>query len=103
MESRTGELAVTWQSVEKTFKQVQSILDMNRLLITEIKRNHDSKVPAGLSKNVQLIRELNENITQVVRLYTLLSSTFVKNFSPLPQKGSLLPSGAGHKRLRSSG
>ncbi|KAJ0987518.1 hypothetical protein J5N97_005874 [Dioscorea zingiberensis] len=57
------------QAFQKNFGQVQSILDQNRLLINEINQNHESKVPDNLSRNVGLIRELNNNIRRVVDLY----------------------------------
>ena len=53
-----------WSGFEN-FNQAQMILDHNRLLINEIKANHDSRLPEGLSRNVTLIRELNSNLNQV--------------------------------------
>ncbi|KAM7487331.1 hypothetical protein LguiB_024815 [Lonicera macranthoides] len=50
------------QTFQKGFVQVQNILDQNRLLITEINQNHESKIPDNLSRNVGLIRELNNNV-----------------------------------------
>ncbi|KAG1366344.1 protein ELF4-LIKE 4 [Cocos nucifera] len=67
------------QTFQKSFVQVQSILDQNRLLINEINQNHESKVPDNLSRNVGLIRELNSNIRRVVDLYSDLSSSFAKS------------------------
>ncbi|KAK2975968.1 hypothetical protein RJ640_012999 [Escallonia rubra] len=67
------------QTFQKSFVQVQNILDQNRLLITEINQNHESKVPDNLSRNVGLIRELNNNIRRVVDLYSDLSSSFTKS------------------------
>ncbi|MFS7916588.1 putative protein EARLY FLOWERING 4 [Helianthus anomalus] len=64
---------------EKSFVQVQSILDQNRVLINEINQNHESKIPDNLGRNVGLIRELNNNIRKVVDLYSHLSSNFSKN------------------------
>ncbi|XP_020584564.1 protein ELF4-LIKE 2-like [Phalaenopsis equestris] len=46
----------------KSFVQVQGILDQNSILINEINQNHDSMIPDSLSKNVSLIRELNNNV-----------------------------------------
>ncbi|KAL0354485.1 UNVERIFIED_CONTAM: protein ELF4-LIKE 4 [Sesamum radiatum] len=57
------------QTFQKNFVQVQSILDQNRLLINQINQNHESKIPDNLSRNVGLIRELNNNIRRVVDLY----------------------------------
>lgn len=62
----------------KSFVQVQSILDQNRVLINEINKNHESMIPDNLSRNVSLIRELNNNIQRVVDLYAGLSISFAK-------------------------
>ncbi|KAI3891303.1 hypothetical protein MKX03_004728 [Papaver bracteatum] len=64
---------------QKSFIQVQNILDQNRLLINEINANHESKLPHNLSRNVGLIRELNNNIRTVVHLYDQLSTSFAKS------------------------
>ncbi|GMN53029.1 hypothetical protein TIFTF001_022171 [Ficus carica] len=66
------------QTFQKNFVQVQNILDQNRLLINQINQNHESKIPDNLSRNVGLIRELNNNIRRVVDLYADLSSSFNK-------------------------
>ncbi|CAI5500564.1 unnamed protein product, partial [Closterium sp. Naga37s-1] len=60
--------------------QVQGLLDQNRLLIHEIKANHEARLPDGLMRNVTLIRELNSNVTKVVDLYADISRTFVRTF-----------------------
>ncbi|RWR79502.1 protein ELF4-LIKE 4-like protein [Cinnamomum micranthum f. kanehirae] len=39
------------QTFQKSFVEVQSILDQNRLLITEINQNHESKIPYNLTRN----------------------------------------------------
>ncbi|GLJ26637.1 hypothetical protein SUGI_0517870 [Cryptomeria japonica] len=67
------------QTFQKSFGQVQNILDQNRLLINEINQNHESKIPDNLSRNVSLIRELNDNIRRVVDLYAGLSTAFTKS------------------------
>ncbi|GLJ21760.1 hypothetical protein SUGI_0406040 [Cryptomeria japonica] len=67
------------KSGTKGFIPVQNILDKNRLLINEINQNQESKVPDNLTRNVGMIRELNNNIGRVVDLYAGLSSTFVKD------------------------
>ncbi|XAR67112.1 hypothetical protein NMG60_11013548 [Bertholletia excelsa] len=63
---------------QKSFVQVQNILDQNRLLINEINQNHESRIPDNLTRNVGLIRELNNNIKRVVHLYADLSTSFSK-------------------------
>ncbi|KAK9131354.1 hypothetical protein Sjap_011841 [Stephania japonica] len=67
------------QSFQKSFVQVQNILDQNRLLINEINQNHESRIPDNLSRNVGLIRELNNNIRRVVDLYSDISSNFTRS------------------------
>ncbi|XP_021902818.1 protein ELF4-LIKE 4 [Carica papaya] len=67
------------QTFQKSFVQVQDILDQNRLLINEINQNHESKIPDNLSRNVGLIRELNNNIRRVVDLYADLSTSFTRS------------------------
>ncbi|KAJ4717809.1 ELF4-like 4 [Melia azedarach] len=67
------------QTFQRSFGQVQDILDQNRLLIDEINQNHESKVPVNLTRNVGLIKELNNNIKRVVHLYTDLSSNITRS------------------------
>ncbi|KAL4584415.1 hypothetical protein LXL04_009016 [Taraxacum kok-saghyz] len=67
------------QTFQKSFVQVQNILDQNRLLINEINQNQESKLPVNLTRNVGLIRELNNNVKRVVDLYGDLSSSFSKS------------------------
>ncbi|KAK4756900.1 hypothetical protein SAY87_007027 [Trapa incisa] len=93
------------QTFQKSFVQVQHILDQNRLLINEINQNHESRVPDSLTRNVGLIRELNNNIRKVVDLYADLSSSFTKSMEASSSEGdsnSNRPDGkpAGHKRIR---
>ncbi|KAK3040394.1 hypothetical protein RJ639_026799 [Escallonia herrerae] len=92
------------QTFQKSFVQVQNIMDQNRLLINEINQNHESKVPDNLSRNVGLIRELNNNIRRVVDLYSDLSSSFTKSMegsSEGESNGALRSDGkAGQKRGR---
>ncbi|KAI7735584.1 hypothetical protein M8C21_030747 [Ambrosia artemisiifolia] len=64
---------------EKSFVEVERILDQNRVLINEINQNQESRMPDNLGRNVGLIRELNNNITKVVHLYSLLSSYCCSN------------------------
>ncbi|CAJ2649938.1 ELF4-like protein [Trifolium pratense] len=68
-----------FQTFQKSFVQVQNILDQNRVLINEINQNHESKVPDNLNRNVGLIKELNNNITRVAQLYSDLSTSFTKS------------------------
>ncbi|XP_077234635.1 protein ELF4-LIKE 4-like [Tasmannia lanceolata] len=92
------------QTFQKSFVQVQNILDQNRLLINEINQNHESKIPDNLSRNVGLIRELNNNIRRVVDLYADLSTSFTKSIevsSEGDSAGTLKSEGkTGQKRIR---
>ncbi|KAK5829977.1 protein ELF4-LIKE 3-like [Gossypium arboreum] len=92
------------QIFQKSFVQVQNILDQNRLLINEINQNHESKIPDNLSRNVGLIRELNNNIRRVVDLYADLSSTFSKSMDTSSEEDLSVAmrsdAKAGHKRNR---
>ncbi|MQL96806.1 hypothetical protein Taro_029491 [Colocasia esculenta] len=74
------------QNFQRSFVQVQSILDQNRLLINEINQNQASRAPAELTRNVGLIRELNTNIWRVVDLYAGLSASFTGSMEP-PSEG----------------
>ncbi|KAA8523301.1 hypothetical protein F0562_009724 [Nyssa sinensis] len=92
------------QTFQKNFVQVQNILDQNRLLISEINQNHESKIPDNLSRNVGLIRELNNNIRRVADLYADLSSSYTKSMEASSEgdsSGALKSDGkAGLKRSR---
>lgn len=93
------------QAFQKNLLQAQDILDQNRLLINEINQNHESKMPDNLSRNVGLIRELNNNIRRVVDLYADLSSSFTKSreaSSEGDSSGTLKSDGKfSQKRIRS--
>ncbi|KAI8553386.1 hypothetical protein RHMOL_Rhmol05G0011800 [Rhododendron molle] len=75
------------QTFRRSFIQVQNILDQNRLLISEINQNHESKIPDNLGRNVGLIRELNNNIRRVVDLYSDLSNSFAKSMDANSSEG----------------
>lgn len=64
-----------WETLTKSFGEVQSVLDRNRRLIQQVNDNHRSKIPDNLAKNVALICEINDNMARVVRLYSGLSAT----------------------------
>ncbi|KAH8521140.1 hypothetical protein H0E87_002265 [Populus deltoides] len=93
------------QTFQKSFVQVQDILDQNRLLINEINQNHESKIPDNLTRNVGLIKELNNNIRRVVDLYADLSNNFTRSMEPSSEgesSGILKSNGkANSKRIRS--
>ena len=69
-------------------RQVQYLLDHNRLLINEINQNQESRLSEGLTRNVLLIRQLNTNIGKVVDLYATLSSNFSNVFENLQEVNS---------------
>ncbi|KAK6118062.1 hypothetical protein DH2020_048194 [Rehmannia glutinosa] len=90
------------QTFQKNFVQVQNILDQNRLLISEINQNHESKIPDNLTRNVGLIRELNNNIRRVVDLYADLSDS-AKSMEVSSEGESAKSDGRGvSKRVRSN-
>ncbi|KZV41861.1 hypothetical protein F511_36593 [Dorcoceras hygrometricum] len=94
------------QTFQKNFVQVQNILDQNRLLINEINQNQEAKVADELTRNVGLIRELNNNIKRVVDLYANLSDSFTKSMDACSEgesAGMTRSDGrVGQKRIRSS-
>ncbi|KAK7305871.1 hypothetical protein VNO77_43783 [Canavalia gladiata] len=65
-----------WATLNKGFRQVQSVLDRNRLLIQQVNENQQSRMHDNMVKNVSLIQELNGNISKVVSLYSDLNSNF---------------------------
>ena len=94
------------QTFHKSFVQAQSLLDQNRTLISEINQNHESRAPDNLTRNVGLIRELNNNIRRVVDLYADLSSLFAASDGRAASEGGSVgtfrqAAAAGHKRIRS--
>ncbi|KAK1420849.1 hypothetical protein QVD17_22751 [Tagetes erecta] len=70
--------AEAWETLNKGFKEAQSVLDQNRLLIQQVNENHQSKIPDNLVKNVALIQEINGNISKVSNVYSNLSVNFSK-------------------------
>ncbi len=72
--------AEMWDSLNHNFRQVQTVLDRNRVLIQQVNENHRSRIPDNMIKNVALIQEINGNISKVVSLYSNLSSNFSSNF-----------------------
>ncbi|GFP95841.1 protein early flowering 4, partial [Phtheirospermum japonicum] len=64
------------ETLTKSFREVQSVLDLNRRLIQQANDNHRSKIPRNLATNVELIREINANISEVTDLYSYLSKSF---------------------------
>ncbi|KAF9676930.1 hypothetical protein SADUNF_Sadunf08G0054500 [Salix dunnii] len=65
-----------WATFNNSFRQVQSVLERNRVLIQQVNENHQSRIPGNMVKNVSLIQELNGNISKVVGLYSDLNSNF---------------------------
>ncbi|KAG9454004.1 hypothetical protein H6P81_006908 [Aristolochia fimbriata] len=75
-EEEDDEKNEVWESFSKSFSEVQTVLDQNRVLIQQVNENHQSKIPDNMTKNVALIREINGNIGKVASLYSNLSSSF---------------------------
>lgn len=80
-----------WETLSKSFNDVQSVLDHNRVLIKQVNENHQSKVPDNLVKNVALIQEINGNISKVMGIYSDLSV----NFSSIVQQRRPLSKSSG--------
>ncbi|OWM66578.1 protein ELF4-LIKE 4-like [Punica granatum] len=89
------------QTFQKSLLQVQDILDQNRVLINEINRNHESRIPDNLSRNVGLIRELNNNVRRVVDLYTDLSTSVMRSVESTSEGESRSNGKSNPKRIRS--
>lgn len=53
---------------------VDDLLNCNKILIKEINSNHEARTPEGLARNVILIRELNKNVSEVVKIYQEVST-----------------------------
>ncbi|XP_019460518.1 PREDICTED: protein ELF4-LIKE 3-like isoform X2 [Lupinus angustifolius] len=87
-----------WNTLSRNFRQAQSVLDQNRVLIEEVNRNHESKIPDNMAKNVGLIQKINSNISKVLSIYSDLSSSFSNSVS---QQRGFAPATA--KRKNSDG
>ncbi|XP_019192600.1 PREDICTED: protein EARLY FLOWERING 4-like [Ipomoea nil] len=70
-----------WNAFTSNFQSVQSVLDRNRVLIRQVNSNHQSRVHENLVENVNLIQEINGNISKVVALYSDLSTNFSSAFN----------------------
>ncbi|CAM8957962.1 unnamed protein product [Rhodiola kirilowii] len=68
-----GDPAV-WRALDKKLIEAQSILDRNRVLIQQVNDNHQSKISENMTKNVALIREINDNVSRVVGMYSDLGA-----------------------------
>lgn len=68
--------AEVWDTLRRSFRQAQSVLDQNRTLIQQVNENHQSKNPDNLVKNVALIGQINGNISKVLSIYSDLSINF---------------------------
>ncbi|KAL6126743.1 hypothetical protein ACLB2K_074788 [Fragaria x ananassa] len=80
-EPEPGPSGEAWvDNFNRSFRQVQAVLDRNRALIQQVNDNHQSRIPANMVKNVALIQEINGNISKVVSLYSDLSSDFSSVF-----------------------
>jgi hypothetical protein len=86
------------QVLQRSFGEVQEILEHNRVLIREISQNHESRDADGLTRNVALIRELNTNVARVVDLYSDLSGSFARSVAAK----NAADKAAGPKRPRSN-
>ncbi|XP_059291722.1 protein EARLY FLOWERING 4-like [Lycium ferocissimum] len=65
-----------WNTFSNNYRQVQSVLDRNRLLIQQVNENHQSRTHDSMVQNVGLIQELNGNISKVASLYSDFNTDF---------------------------
>ncbi|XP_060181238.1 protein EARLY FLOWERING 4-like [Lycium barbarum] len=65
-----------WNNFSNNYRQVQSVLDQNRLLIQQVNENHQSRTHNSMVQNVGLIQELNDNISKVASLYSDFNTDF---------------------------
>lgn len=87
-----------WDTLSRSFRQAQSVLDQNRELIEKVNSNHESKIPDNVAKNVGLIRQINGNISKVLSIYSDLSSSF----SNIVHQQRGFPSAAVNRKNRDS-
>ncbi|KAG7035362.1 Protein EARLY FLOWERING 4, partial [Cucurbita argyrosperma subsp. argyrosperma] len=66
-----------WNMLRKSFRQVQSVLEHNRLLIQQVNENQQSRISDNLVNNISLIHEINGNISRVISIYSDLSASFL--------------------------
>ncbi|KAM3359459.1 protein EARLY FLOWERING 4-like [Capsicum galapagoense] len=69
-----------WNNFSNNFRQVQSVLDRNRLLIQQVNENHQSRTHDSMVQNVGLIHELNGNISKVASIYSDFNTDFTTMF-----------------------
>ncbi|PWA75271.1 hypothetical protein CTI12_AA244550 [Artemisia annua] len=69
-----------WSSFTDSFREVQAVLDRNRVLIQQVNENHRSKVHENMVRNVALIQEINQNVSKIVALYSDLNVNFSSAF-----------------------
>lgn len=65
-----------WDMLSKSFRQAQTVLDENRVLIEQVNNNHESKIHDNMVKNVGLITQIHGNISKVRSIYTDLNINF---------------------------
>uniref|UniRef100_A0A3Q7GVY7 Protein EARLY FLOWERING 4 domain-containing protein n=1 Tax=Solanum lycopersicum TaxID=4081 RepID=A0A3Q7GVY7_SOLLC len=71
-----GDSSEMWNNFSNNFRQVQSVLDRNRLLIQQVNENHQSRTHDSMVQNVSLIQELNGNISKVSSIYSDFNTDF---------------------------
>ncbi|KAM0054878.1 putative protein EARLY FLOWERING 4 [Helianthus debilis subsp. tardiflorus] len=72
-----------WTTFTYRFREVQSLLERNRVLIQQVYENHRSKNHESMVSNVALIQEINNNnnVSQIVAMYADLSVNFSSVFN----------------------
>ncbi|OIT37900.1 protein early flowering 4, partial [Nicotiana attenuata] len=65
-----------WNSFSNNYRQVQSVLDRNELLIQQVNENHQSRSHDSMVQNVGLLQELIGYISKVASLYSDFNTDF---------------------------
>ncbi|KAJ0505419.1 putative protein EARLY FLOWERING 4 [Helianthus annuus] len=75
-EENSEESQALWSTFTDSFREVQSVLERNRVLIQQVNENHRSKNHESMVSNVALIQEINNNVSKIVAMYADLSVNF---------------------------
>ncbi|MFS7995079.1 putative protein EARLY FLOWERING 4 [Helianthus anomalus] len=75
-EENSEESQALWTTFTDSFREVQSVLERNRVLIQQVNENHRSKNHESMVSNVALIQEINNNVSKIVAMYADLSVNF---------------------------
>ncbi|MFS7916050.1 putative protein EARLY FLOWERING 4 [Helianthus anomalus] len=80
-EKNSWESQALWTTITDNFREVQSALERNHVLIQQVNKNHISKNHESMVSNVALIQEINNNVSKSVAMYADLSVNFSSVFN----------------------